>query len=83
MLESVDLRPRLRKALCASGGAAGAAGGAEVRALAAAERSVSGCKLLCQVLAATTDAKAIDAKVEKFKESFWKALVYASFCGLG
>ena len=61
MLESVDLRPRLRKALCASGGAAGAAGGAEVRALAAAERSVSGCKLLCQVLAATTDAKAIDA----------------------
>ena len=29
------------------------------------------------------DAKAIDAKVEKFKESFWKALVYASFTFYG
>jgi ceramide synthetase len=29
------------------------------------------------------DVKAIDAKVEKFKESFWKALVYASFTFYG
>lgn len=59
--ESIDLRPRLREVLDGSGGAAGARGGTEARALATAERSVSGRKLLCQVLAATTDPEAIEA----------------------
>ena len=57
-VESADLRPRLTAVLDAHGGVHGAVGAREVVSLARAERSVSGRKLLCQVVAATADADA-------------------------